>query len=121
MQVRAAQDHPVGMGLLRYFSQPTAVQLNAPARDILKSLKDVLPEENRFPFTNKLGNELRRIAPGLRHLGIDLSSRRPPAMTMSRNSGYGRPRILRDFLPATMSIRFDCSYGGVAGSRGYSP
>jgi hypothetical protein len=74
MQVDAAQSHPLGAALLKYFSKAGAKPIDAPAREVLTRLKAELPDQDWWPAVNKLGNELRRIAVGLRLLGIEVTT-----------------------------------------------
>lgn len=75
MQAESAQTNPVGAALLRYFSKPDAKPIDSPARDVLTLLQAQLPGQDWWPSVNKLGNELTRIAVGLRELGIETETR----------------------------------------------
>ena len=95
MQVEAAQDHPVGAALLKYFAKPGAQPIVAPAREVLSILQAQFQEERRWPATNKLGNELTRIAVGLRLLGIEFATSEPT----------GRDNVLKFHISVTSSFR----------------
>jgi len=71
MQTEAVLGHPVGAGLVRYFSQPNAQPIDAPARDVVATLKGLLPGETHWPATNMLRKTLSRLSVGLRALGIE--------------------------------------------------
>jgi hypothetical protein len=70
MQIEAAQGDPVGAALLRYFSNTDAPPILGAAREVLSLLQAETLDERRWPPANKLGNQLTRIAVGLRLLGI---------------------------------------------------
>lgn len=72
MQAEAAQTNSVGAALMQYFSKEGAKPINGPARDVLALLQAQLPPQDWWPSVNKLGNELTRIAVGLRELGIEM-------------------------------------------------
>jgi hypothetical protein len=74
MQIEAVNGHPVGAGLIRYFSTHGAAELDAPARDILAILKSISPSEQAWPATNVFGKALKRLSIGLRHLGVEWHS-----------------------------------------------
>jgi hypothetical protein len=77
MQVEAVNGHPVGAGLVNYFSNANATPMHAPARDILATLKGVSRAEHRGPAANVFGKALKRLSVGLRHLGIEWEATEP--------------------------------------------
>jgi hypothetical protein len=74
MQIEAALSHPLGAALLKHFSHPDPEPILAPARDVLTLLQAQAQAQGWWPPANKLGNELRRIAVGLRHIGIEVET-----------------------------------------------
>lgn len=77
MQVEAVNGHPVGAGLVNYFSTANATPIHAPARDIIATLKGVSRAEHKWPAANVFGKALKRLSVGLRHLGIEWEATEP--------------------------------------------
>jgi hypothetical protein len=77
MQVEAVHGHPIGAGLVAYFSTKNATPLNASARDILSTLKGISHAEYKWPAANVFGKSLKRLSVGLRHLGIEWKATDP--------------------------------------------
>jgi hypothetical protein len=77
MQVEAVHGHPIGAGLVAYFSTKNATPLNASARDILSTLKGISQAEYKWPAANVFGKSLKRLSVGLRHLGIEWEASDP--------------------------------------------
>lgn len=77
MQVEAVNGHPIGAGLIAYFSTKNATPLNAPARDILSTLRGISQAEYKWPAANVFGKNLKRLSVGLRHLGIEWETTDP--------------------------------------------
>lgn len=71
MQTEAVLGHPVGAGLMEYFSHRSATVLDAPAREIIARLRDLLPHERYWPAPNTLRKALSRLSVGLQALGIE--------------------------------------------------
>lgn len=74
MQIEAVTGDPVGAGLVRYFSRPTATSLNATASELLRMLREQAQDQEggvRWPAANAFNKRLKRFAVGLRHLGIE--------------------------------------------------
>jgi len=77
MQVEAVNGHPIGAGLVAYFSTMNATPLYASARDILSTLKGISQAEYKWPAANVFGKNLKRLSVGLRHLGIEWEATDP--------------------------------------------
>lgn len=73
MQIESARGDTLGEALIANFSRPKAPAINASASDILTLLKACLPDAKGWPAPNVFSRRLKRIAVGLRLLGIEFA------------------------------------------------
>ena len=72
MQTEAVLGHPVGAAIIVHFSKSTPpVALTGSAREILVTLRDVLPAEKHWPPSNMFRKALSRMSVGLRAMGVE--------------------------------------------------
>jgi hypothetical protein len=71
MQIESARGDILGDALVTNFSRPTASPIHMSASDILNLLKASRPDAKGWPAPNVFSRRLKRIAVGLRLLGIE--------------------------------------------------
>ena len=72
MQTEAVLGHPVGAAIIAHFSlSPPPVALTGSAREILVTLRDILPAEKHWPPSNMFRKALSRMSVGLRAMGVE--------------------------------------------------